>query len=347
MSRDSRRFLALRTGGRVPLPLLVPSFSSKGFPTYKAEDTEREISETYAAFELVNGVLEESFLVSAFDLHHGFLPATPSHLTHSEVVFIDSGGYEISPFFDSTEPTYFPYPKRAFTIAEYRSVLEGFNPKLPLVITSPDWETKNKELAVQIATAQAFLAPFPFTKSFILKPGENAFVNVKALTPHIEDLNAFDVIGVTEKELGKNLADRLRAVADLRAVMDSNGLARIPIHVWGGLDPLITPLYAFAGAEIFDGLSWLRYAYHQGTAVYRDSKQVLESAVSASYKHRRSQLWFENLSELRRLAASLRMFRYGGRRDFTAFEWHGEAFRRAFEEIESLVPALQGGRDGR
>lgn len=332
------RELKLRDGSRIPLPLLVPSFSSKGFPTFTREGN--EISDVFRPFETTHQVLDESFLVSAYDLHHGFMPLRSSDLTAS-AVFLDSGGYELSPFFDSIEPMFHPYPKRAFSAEEYTAVLESMDSTLPLVIASPDWETRDKSLEEQLVLAQEFLQPYEFTKSVILKPGGRKYVRIDDLAPIVGRLGAFDVVGITEKELGKTLKDRLRAVARLRELLDRNGLEAVPIHVWGGLDPVITPLYFFAGAEIFDGLSWLRYAFYKGSAIYRDAKQILEGHLGNPFEHCRAQVWFENLSELRRLTGSLKIFASSGGGEFGGFEWNGEAFQKGFEMLCAEIPEIR------
>lgn len=342
MPRRAARSLTLCTGSQVPLPLLVPSFSSKGFPTLEDDESGATRSEANAPFEVTNAVLEESLLISAFDIFHDYIPAPKGMLSNAEVVFIDSGGYEKLPFFDSTEPLYHPFPNPPFELEDYRSVLGSFDDALPLVTASPDWHTEKLSIAEQIAFAQEFLADYPFTKSFIIKPGTRAYVRVPDVVPSIEDLNAFDIVGVTEKDLGQNLKSRLKTLAELRAALDRVGLDMIPIHVWGGLDPVITPLYFFAGGEIFDGLSWLRYAFHKGMLVYRDEWQVLDGGVTRSLKHSRMQVWFNNLSELTRLTSSLRMFEASGRTNFAAFDWHREELERAFHELAAEIPEMKG-----
>ena len=255
MPKGPARLLRLTTGAQVPLPLLVPSFSSKGFPTFTEKETDTIRSEAYTPFTVTNPVLEESLLISAFDVFHRYIPVSQGTLSSTEVVFLDSGGYEKLPFFDSTEPLYHPFPNPPFELDDYRSVLDSLDDALPIVVASPDWHTQSHSIPEQISFAQDFLGGSPFTKSFIIKPGARSHVKVADVAGSIEDLNAFDIVGVTEKDLGQNLKGRLRTLAELRAALDRAGLEMTPIQVWGGLDPVITPLYFFAGAEIFDGLS--------------------------------------------------------------------------------------------
>ena len=73
------------------------------------------------------------------------------------------------------------------------------------------------------------------------------------MSANVSVLEGFDLVGVTEKELGNSLLNRLHNTSRLRMALDevSN---EAPIHVFGSLDPLNVPLYFAAGAEVFDGL---------------------------------------------------------------------------------------------
>ena len=62
----------------------------------------------------------------------------------------------------------------------------------------------------------------------------------------------------------------MTTIAHIRIAMKDSG-ANAPIHIFGSLDPVTTPLYFIAGADIFDGLSWLRYTFSNGDAYYMES----------------------------------------------------------------------------
>jgi len=74
-------------------PLLVPSFSSKALGFNKGGK-----SELRKVFDLASSGLTDIMLVSAFDLAYGHLEPIARAIT--EVVIIDSGGYEVSDFQD-------------------------------------------------------------------------------------------------------------------------------------------------------------------------------------------------------------------------------------------------------
>ena len=67
--------------------------------------------------------------------------------------------------------------------------------------------------------------------------------------------------------------------------LDDAGVG-IPIHVFGSLDPLISPIYWLAGAEIFDGLTWINMAYDPDLflAVYANFLLPIRAEIGHSTK---------------------------------------------------------------
>ena len=202
-----------------------------------------------------------------------------------------------------------------------------------------------KKLTEQISAAQTlFYRHGYFLKDFIVKPvGEDRFVNVDEIIRHIQKFRAFDILGITEKDLGRNPMEKLKGLAKLRLAMDREDV-RIPIHIWGGLDPLLTPLYFFAGAEIFDGLSWLRYAYLEGAAMYRDSYSILLGGIESPLDHARAQTISHNLEVLRALDTSFRDFVIQKATNFEMFKNRSEVMEKAYRALVTQVPAIQGGQ---
>lgn len=354
-------------GITIDLPRLVPAFSSKGFPFLenikiykktkgKSKSRRRPrrgrrlakrnaISEITLALELVGPFINDSILLSAYDLHHGHLRRPQRFFQEKELVFIDSGGYELSPGFDQTEPVHWGTPKKRFSREDYLDVLATLPVDLPFVISNFDWEARRKPLAQQILLAQKLFSRFPrFLKNFIIKPmGNHRYIDVDEIVRHVKRFLAFDILGITEKELGRDPLDRLKAVAKLRLAMDREQV-RTPIHVWGGLDPIFTPLYFFAGAEIFDGISWLRYAYIDGLAVYRDSYSVLEGGIENPQDRARAETLIHNLQFLRGLATSFRDFVIHKGTNFDMFGTRAPAIEKAYRALVTVVPEVEGGR---
>lgn len=154
---------------------------------------------------------------------------------------------------------------------------------------------------------------------------------------------AFDILGITEKELGKDLMDRLKSLAKLRLAMDREGVT-IPIHVWGGLDPISTPLYFFSGAEIFDGISWLRYAFVEGVAVYRDSYSILTKEIETPQDQTRALAISHNLAVMRKLCTNFRDSVLNRGSSFLMFESRATVFESAYRALAAQIPAIDGGQ---
>jgi hypothetical protein len=103
----------------------VPSFSSKGFQFFDDESgvTRSEVSHALA---LTGPHISDSMLLSAYDIWHGYLDRPDQHYGTKELVILDSGGYELSPEWDSTEPKQGKYkPAEGYGAEQYLEVLAG------------------------------------------------------------------------------------------------------------------------------------------------------------------------------------------------------------------------------
>jgi hypothetical protein len=350
------------TTGEVELPLLVPAFSSKGFELRKANGGEKcDFTETVYELDTFGKFPSEAVLLSAYDLHFKHFEGVPDlptaeatdYLRNTRLVFLDSGGYELVPDFDTTEPRTFAYrPKEGFGREEYEEVLKGLTKckkPLPLVAANFDYGTRRKPVTDQIEAARELFSKFGgCLTSFILKPWEKTGTVVKPedlSDTAYANLRGFDVIGVTEKELGTDMLKRLKRVARLRKGLDDAGIT-VPIHIWGGLDPVMTPLFFFAGAEIFDGVSWLRYAFKNGVAVNREVHSILSRAkgLSASKKMNHAYASMDNLSFMKELPIALQQWL-----DFeaTSFDMFDPAVARHLEDaygvMKTSIDLLKGG----
>lgn len=336
------------SGSVIDLPLLVPSFSSKGFEffTEGRAKPKKIFSAATNALEDFGRYLNESYLLSAYDIHHKHFRRPNRHFRDTALIFLDSGGYELSPEFDSSEPKLTPIRELTFTRDDYMETLNSLYRKHngnPFVIANFDWGTKNQSFGHQIRDARTIFSKYPdWASNFILKPNtpHGSVVHVDNIVPVIEELRSFHIIGVTEKELGKNLIDRLKLLTKLRLELNRRGI-RAPIHVWGGLDPLITPLYFFAGADMFDGVSWLRYVFHDGVAVNRESYPVLNECLTLSNDHAIGMAINNNLIALKGITNSLRSFANSDTPNFDMFDGKGEIFERAYRTMRANIPDLE------
>lgn len=332
-------------GAAIDMPRLVPSFSSKGFPLFEDKATGRKVSEANYALELTGPTISDSILISGYDVFHRYVLNPERFYGNKELVIFDSGGYELSVDYDSTEPKQEPYePDYDYNFECYKEVLFKLPREYPIVITNFDHEAAGKDLKEQIEMAQTLFNDFPqFLHDFIIKPsGRRQYVDMNECIRHVEKMRRFHIVGVTEKELGSNLLERLTNIANLRSAMNRKAVDA-PIHVWGGLDPVISPLYFCAGAEIFDGVSWLRYGYYSDAAISRDAYTALDLGIQTQWRRAQAIRLAKNISYLETLTIRMRRFVDGGTIDFTAFETHAEALKRAYQALCTKVPELKGG----
>jgi hypothetical protein len=293
--------------------VLIPSVSSKGFPIH-----EDGLSETAKILEFASPDIQEALLVSAYDIHHRYLQDVDRMLgaDHGSTIYgtpkllvVDSGGYELNPQdWEGGETRRGTYVAQPYDEADFHSVTDQLPQDRPLLVVSyDDPRADQATYSEQRERAQAFFAPRPHLLSdFLLKPAPNEWViNIDGLTSEANNLAAFHVVGVTEKDLGDDLLTRLKTLARLRTLLDEHGCENKPIHVFGSLDPLWTPLYFMAGAELFDGLSWMRYAYHEGLAIHPDELAVLTSQLDASQQRRHQLRFMSNLTALGKIRRDL------------------------------------------
>ena len=307
-----RRFIRHKEREIERTPLLVPSFSSKGFP-----DVHKIIE--YSS-ELIDGVT----LVSADDLYYEkkFPP-----LTFPSLIFLDSGGYETSKdaeLSDFGDKAHIPKP---WTQDMHEVELEKWRPTVPSVIISYDHPDDRLPISDQIERGLA-MAPGrdDVLREILLKPETptQTLLKVSEVSKHVHRLSEFDIIGVTEKEIGKSIFDRMKNIAQLRRMMTDAGLDK-PIHVFGSLDTVTTPMYFLAGADIFDGLTWLRFAFHEGYTIYKHNYGALRHGVTTKTHMIDGRCWNDNYYYLKEL--ELEMRRYLKDHDTAVFRHHSKLFK--------------------
>ncbi len=174
-------------------PLLVPSFSSKGFP-----DVAKIVK---TAEEVIEGVT----LVSAYDLHYKKI-APP--FDFASLIFLDSGGYEASKdaeLSDFGERDHIPLE---WSQTLHEQVLEQWHPAVPTVLISYDHPKERIPIREQIERARGMASGRTgVMREILLKPEtkDQTLVQVASVVQNVHALADFDVIGVTEKEIGNSI----------------------------------------------------------------------------------------------------------------------------------------------
>jgi hypothetical protein len=341
-------------GTEIETPLLVPSFSSKALgpiELVEGRKGERRRKDLVPASQIHTEVfipgIAEAILISAYDIHHKFIHNASafkkgfakSAYSAPSVLFIDSGWYELSIGPSSGQWYHEVGPALAFVESDYAALVESLDPDVNAVIVGWDSEGPYEK---QIDAAQAFFSKHPqFDSDFLLKPtGEKTFHDFGDLTiDAAKRLRAFTIVGVTEKELGNTMLQRLTQLALLRVRLIEADVP-VPIHVFGGLEPLVAPLYFSAGAEIFDGLAWLRYAFLNGMSVNRESVVLLEKAYDKRFGPAISHLQLRNLDAIAELSRELKIFFHND------CDWgklrNGEVLRPAYEALGSQLGGARG-----
>jgi hypothetical protein len=254
-----KRKVNLGATGTVETPLLVPSFSSKA------------IGDVVDFFGRFHKYIPTAYLISAYDVHYTpapqvFKPITPL----PRLVILDSGGYEAAKDAEVVGPYYGAHDSKPWEETFFAKVIETWDRSVPTALVNYDHPNVRISLATQISNAKAFFSDKTgFAKTFLIKPEtkENYFISVENIAREASSLGAFDILGLTERELGDSFSERVKTVRRVRMILTEHNLD-IPIHIFGNLDPVTTPIYFAAGADIFDGLNWSRYSMLDGGLEY-------------------------------------------------------------------------------
>ncbi len=350
MRARSRRITV--AGAEIETPLLVPGFSSKALGPIKLGQAHRKddlvASSIVHTDAFVRGI-DEALLVSAYDIHHRFV-TDPEAFTRGfarsayanpRLLIIDSGWYEKSVGPASGQWYHEVGEALGFDREEYTALIDALDPGVAALIVSWDDSGESTYLE-QVEAGQDFFGARRFASTLLLKPERSRlYHDFSDLSEGLaRRMKAFDVIGVTEKDLGDKILTRLSTLARLRDRLDAVG-AEAPLHVFGGLDPLFTPLYFMAGAEIVDGLSWLRYAFRDGVSVYRDAAPLLDGNFEKRIPIAVARVQLDNLDALVELSRELKVFLHNDC-DFGKLR-QGHLLRPAYEAMESEL-GRAGGR---
>ena len=263
----------------IDTPILLPSFSSKGFKLNKKGE-----SEIYKWVEFMQEFLIDYVLISAYDIEYKYVPRADFFGSMVELIFLDSGGYEVSEDHDYSNVYEYQYKINDWSIDKYKHILNNWPDHAPTVFISYDHPNERRKLQDQIKDALELFENYPNQLcDFLIKPEtkeqRTLDAAINSLDECIDELKCFNIIGVTEKELGNSLILRMHNISRIRRMLDDASID-LPLHVFGSLDPITTCLYFLSGAEIFDGLTWLRYSYYDGTAIYTPNYGALKGSIS-------------------------------------------------------------------
>lgn len=317
LTLSGRRQLVFREGTTVRTPLLVPSFSSR-------------VRDNVKIFRASEEFIDGPFLISAYDVKNGHV--TPP-FDFSGPVFLDSGGYEISRDSDLSDVGDENSNPEDWTESDHNSVLGEWVTSVPTVFISYDHPKIRRPIPEQIERAMRFVVPTGDSlREILLKPEKGQkFLPVGSIEERVRDLAGFGAIGVTEKEIGNSIWERMLNIAKLRCALKRVGID-VPIHVFGSLDTVTTLFYFVAGADVFDGLSWLRYAFKDGRTYYRQDFGIVEFGIDTKAPKVEALCWPRNYQYMKELQLAMRRFLGSG--NFAEFGKHGDRIREALVNVQ-------------
>ncbi|MBA7514780.1 hypothetical protein ES705_06815 [subsurface metagenome] len=258
-------------------------------------------------------------------------------VTYPDLIFLDSGGYECNKDQDVSDIGLYKPEPYEWNEAMYRTVIEDWSTKIPTVLISFDHPSVRCPIQEQIKKAtNLFAKKTGILKEILIKPESKDSQHIKSdsVIKHLKLLSAFDIIGFTEKELGSSVLKKMINIATIRRIMDKKGL-HMPIHIFGSLDTVTTPLYYLSGADIFDGLSWLRFTFINGNSMYIDSSGPIVYGAQEDYRKVWIRTVYSNYSYIRRLTLDLEKFQ--SRVHFDVFGQNADFMKRTYEDLIEKV----------
>jgi hypothetical protein len=189
----------------------------------------------------------------------------------------------------------------------------------------------------QIEKAEDFLGKYPHhLHTFLIKPEteENIFINMNSILKNIHKMSVFNIIGMTEKELGASILNKMVNISKIRSALDNAGLA-IPLHIYGSLDPVTSILYFISGAEIFDGLTWLRYGFLEGHAWYYSNYAIKNHGIDKDDERVKLLMLENNISHLTTMKSQMKLFLLDGK--FKAFKENEKIIANAYNLFRAEI----------
>lgn len=273
-------------------PKLVPSYSSVCTIHYKP-------IKPMKLKDLYENTIENAphtSLISAYDISNEKLDK--EKIWSSDIVFIDSGKYESMIFSENQEG------ENNWSMKNYMDTIKKLKPSCDICLINYDI---NKNLDKQISVAnECFKNYNNYVHDFLIKPEDSNHNNwnFDKMEELSNKINSFDIIGITEKELGDRLSQRCKNLLRFRELLDD----KKPIHIFGCLDLISVILYFFCGADIFDGTSWMRYFYRNGYAIYLKQYDLITESWSNKCYLNEIQAIKDNLIEKMRFEDRLEQF---------------------------------------
>ena len=280
-----------------PFPVLAHSFSSKGFV---------DLPNLFAS--LVTYV-PDAYLLSLYDYRYLFPEGNPFTQDDNRIRIWDSGGYETST--DDDLSSYFSAiaGKDDWTEERYILTANSISWKHQDILVNYDSHPGRltDSAAAQLDKACLLYERIPgnYLRDVLIHL-DNA-IDIQSLAKDISSFSGcFDIIGFTEKEVAPTWSQGVNFISAIRNELNYALGEYVPMHLFGCFDPKSIIYFFLAGADIFDGLSWLRYFMHKRSTMYmREYESYIGQSEHESLGDYRPEIFAHNVSELRRLGLDL------------------------------------------
>jgi hypothetical protein len=326
-----------KTGVSISTPLLVPSFSSKGF----FMDSKGN-SDTNKIYKATLEYITDSMLISAYDIYYKNINIKKQDYKTAVITIVDSGGYEVSDDNDLSTVIYTNNTRKEWTENKLIEVYQRIPATYPVILVNYDHPDKRKKMKKQINDAKLFFRNFPnHLHTILLKPEakKEKYIQIESVLNNIHEFENFDIIGFTEKELGDSILMRMITISKIRQSLDNANIS-IPIHIYGSLDPISSILYFISGAEIFDGLTWIRYGFLGGNACYYQNYGVRTCEINLDVETTKLFMLGRNLIYLKKIKNQMKKFLVN--ENFSVFGKE-DGLSQIIESSNNLLKASNGG----
>jgi hypothetical protein len=229
-------------------PNFIPSFSSRD---------DHYLKERLEVF--LPKIPQQTILISAYDyfllkqqneIDAGFI----KKCFKDKFLFLDSGGYELQ-FSEN----------KGWDPIVYAEILNELNPEFYVGYDRIPSYSKVSITQDNIKNSCDFIKQYNSHKERVLlfhfslknTPIDEVDTVVQIIQKNHQII---DVIGFPERELGSNIIQACIFIKKLRQKLDKNRIFK-PIHIFGCSDPKSIILFVLSGADLFDGLGWIKYAF--------------------------------------------------------------------------------------
>ena len=290
-------------------------------------------------------------LLSLYDIHYYLNRPDISNSLQSAsgVHFFDSGQYEAEGFRDIWGSSH-DHQQQWSEDLYVESAKNVVRPGDILV----SYDDRSLNLTNQIQQSLAL-----FERVGVQNINRNLLLHPNGVSPDIlaesitKDAPDIDIIGLTEKDIGFPWFLAASYIYQLRTKLDTILDHYLPIHIFGCFDPQTIPYLFFSGADIFDGLAWMRYYFRDGHAFYdKEFEYDTSPEILLEPAEVIRNLLAHNIEELERLRADLRYSvlardptRFGKCLEkLKAFEFAASSQRNASHRRSKLATGEKNGR---